>query len=280
MSKNLHEFHPAANLIYFILGFAAVFTADNIIFYLPVIAVLVTLNIMLDRAKALRSNLVFFIIIAGAVFVLNPLFSHRGAVILFYLFGNPVTLESVISGAQLALSLLCMFMLFAVFNLVINQDKFLYLFSRLAKQTAFVIMLALKFVPLLRHRITEISQISRSRRSNGSRGLRNIRERLQNGMKIILTLISWSLEDAIITAQSMRARGYGVELPKKRKRTFYFVYKFTIRDFMFIIFNILSFAAFLTFGNIIFFLCVFALPLIAEGLDYIKWSLYDIRNRV
>ena len=254
--------------------------AERIIFYLPVIAVLVMLNITLDKARTLKSNLIFFIIIAVAVFILNPLFSHRGAVILFYLFGNPVTLESVVSGAQLALSLLCMFMLFAAFNIVINQDKFLYLFSRFAKQTAFVIMLALRFVPLLRHRITEISQISRSRRNNGSKGLRNIRERMQNGMKIILTLISWSLEDAIITAQSMRARGYGVELHKKRKRTFYFVYKFTMRDFIFIILNILSFAAFLTFGSIIFFVCIFALPLIAEGLNYVKWSLYDIRNRV
>ena len=46
-------------------------------------------------------------------------------------------------------------------------------------------------------------------------------------MDLLNTLISWSLEDSIYTAQSMRARGYGV----KKKRSFYFNYTFTLRDF-------------------------------------------------
>lgn len=267
MFKN---FHPATNFIYFVLGFAAVFTAGSMIFYLPALIILIIFNIMLDRARRLKSNLIFFIIVAAAMFILNPLFSHRGQIILFYLFGNPVTLESVIMGLERALSLLCLLILFSAFNLIINQDKFLYLFSRFARQTAFVIMLSVRFLPLLRRRITEISHVSRLS------GVKGIRKRMENGMNIILTLITWSLEDAVTTAQSMRARGYGL----KNKRTFYFAYKFKPRDFIFISFEVILFAAFLFFGSIIFFMFLLALPIVLEIINYLKWGLYDARNRI
>jgi len=264
------KFHPAANLIYFIIGFAAIFLASGVILYISALIALVIFNIAADRARRLKSNLVFFIIIAAAMLVLNPLFDPRGLIILFYLFGNPVTLEAVISGLELALSLLCVLMLFTAFNIIISQDKFLYLFSRFARQTAFVIMLAVRFVPSLRRRTGEIAQLSR-----GSER-KSVKNKLKNGMNIILTLISWSLEDAVITAQSMRARGYGLT----NKRAFYFIYKFKPRDFIFIFFNIILFTAFVLFNNIIFFIFIFALPVFSEIINYLKWSIYDARNRV
>ena len=267
MFKN---FHPLTNLIYFIFAFAAIFMAGSIIFYALALIIFLILNITLDKAQRLKSNLVFFIIIAFFMLVLNPLFDQRGVKILFYLFGNPVTLESIITGAERALSLLCVLILFSSFNIIINQDKFLYLFSRFARQTAFVLMLAIRFVPALRRRISEISQVSRGTVN------KNIKKRLENGMNIILTLISWSLEDAVITAQSMRARGYGL----KDKRTFYFKYKFKARDFIFIFFNIIIFAAFALFNNILFFIFILAVPVIAEIINYFNWSIYDARNRV
>ena len=267
MFKN---FHPLTNLIYFILGFAAVFLAGNIIFYVSALAVLVIFNITLDKAHRLKKNLVFFIVIAFAMLILNPLFDQRGIIILFYMFGNPVTLESVAAGLERALSLLCVLVLFCSFNIVINQDKFLYLFSKFARQTAFVIMLAIRFVPALRRRVSEISQVSRTART------KSIIKKTENGMNIILTLISWSLEDAVITAQSMRARGYGL----KDKRTLYFKYKFKPRDFIFIFFNIILFAASALSNNIIFFIFIPALPVITEIINYFNWSIYDARNRV
>jgi len=273
MFKN---FHPAVNLIYFILGFAAVFLAGSIIFYISALFMLVIFNIISDRARRLKSNLIFFIMIAAAMLILTPLFDRRGIVILFYLFGNPVTFESIIAGLELALSLLCVLILFTAFNIIINQDKFLYLFSRFARQTAFVIMLAIRFVPALRRRIGEIAQVSRGFRAGDTHAVTRTRRKLESGMNIILTLISWSLEDAVITAQSMRARGYGLI----NKRTLYFIYKFKTCDFIFIFCNIILFTAFVLFNNIIFFIFIFALPVFPEIINYLKWSIYDARNRV
>jgi energy-coupling factor transport system permease protein len=267
MFKN---FHPITNLLYFILSLAAISVADSIIFFIAAFVILLIFNIILDRGQRLKSSFVFFIVIAVSIFILTPVMNPIGQVILFYLFRNPVTLESVILGAELSLSLMCVLVMFTAFNLIINQDKFLYLFSRFARQTAFVIMLAIRFVPALQRRIGEISQVSRISKP------KSVRKKLENGMNTILTLITWSLEDAVITAQSMRSRGYGL----KNKRAFYFIYKFKTRDFIFIFFNTALFAAFLIYANILFFICIIALPVFAEMINYVKWSLYDARNRV
>ncbi|MCL2775520.1 MAG: energy-coupling factor transporter transmembrane protein EcfT [Oscillospiraceae bacterium] len=298
------KFHPVTNLIYFISGIAAVCYVNNPVLFIFVLTVLILCNIILDRAKSLKSKLIFYIVIAAGISLLNPLFSHRGQIILFYMFGNPMTLESVVYGVKSGLSLMSVLIMFSMFNIIINPDKFLYLFSRFAKQTAFVIMLGLRFIPTLSRRITEISQVNVTHNNPGVK--LKLKQKISGAMNTLMTLIIWSLEDAVVTAQSMRSRGYGVKTRDNTniERTFYFAYKFKKRDALFIFADILIFAMFLmtntnyqiyptfsdkiinfadykSFANILFLIALLALPVIVQILNYIKWSLiYNADNRV
>ena len=299
MNKNSHEFskfHPVTNLIYFILGLISIFYIANPVIFVFAAVVLILYNIIADKAKSLKSNWVVYVLVMATVCVLNPLIVHRGQVILFYLFDNPITLESMIFGVKTALMLLSMFLMFHIFNIIINADKFLYLFSRFAKQTAFVTMLGLRFIPTLRRRITEISQVSQTSQASGK-----LSGKLNSASNTLMTLIIWSLEDAVVTAQSMRARGYGL---KNTERSFYFQYKFKKCDVFFILVNILFFALFLltksdfqiypTFsgefidykdikfiGNILCLAIQLALPIIVQIINHIKWSfIYHAHNRI
>ena len=319
INNEFSKYHPVTNLIYFILCFVSVFYINNpfVIFILLIVTVMN--NIISDKGKKLRSNAVFYIIISAAIFLVNPVFVNRGIIILFYMLGNPVTLESVVFGLKSALSLFTVLIMFNAFNIIINPEKFIYLFSRIFEQTAFVIMLGLRFIPTLRRRIAEISDISRvgtrhavSEQTIPSKFTRtrravSLQKKIKNAMNIILTLITWSLEDAVVTAQSMRSRGYGVNIKSKNGRTFYFIYKFTKRDALFIFFNITSFVLFLftfmrydvnfqiypTFSssvlifNFEFFInlgsliVLFSLPIIIEITNRIKWSfIYNADNRI
>jgi len=299
------KYHPATNLIYFVLAFIVVFYINNPFVLVILLFISVINNIILDKGKKLRSNAIFYVFIALMIFFINPIFgAQRGAVILFYAFGNPITLESVIYGLKTALSLVTLLVTFNAFNLVINSEKFIYLFSRAAAQTAFVIMLGLRFIPTLKKRTAEITDIGRAG-INFKRPRRNLKQKIQDSMNIITTLIVWSLEDAVVTAQSMRARGYGV----KTNRTFYFLFKFTKRDALFIIADIIFFGLFLfsfykydadfkiypefspqVFGsmasygffiNLFFLVVLFALPVITEIISLIKWSfIYNADNRI
>jgi energy-coupling factor transport system permease protein len=225
------------------------------------------------------------------------------------MFGNPVTFESVVFGLKSSLSLITILVMFSAFNIIINPEKFIYLFSRVAEQTSFVVMLGLRFIPTLKRRMSEISDIAKVSGLNNPVKKQSIfkiiKLKINESMNIIMTLITWSLEDAVITAQSMRSRGYGVNIKSQNGRTFYFIYKFTKRDLLFILFNATSFVLFLftfikyevdfkiypTFSslnfNYLFFINLIcltfqvALPILIEIINRIKWSfIYNADNRI
>src|SRR5690606_36308740 len=59
----------------------------------------------------------------------------------------------------------------------------------------------------------------------------SFKKKIQDGMKVLNILVTWSLEDSIQTARSMRARGYGVT----KDRSFYFNYKMDKMDWIVLI---------------------------------------------
>lgn len=55
-------------------------------------------SLMLVRKKAVLSDMGFYLPLFLLVAVTNPLFSHNGVTPLFFMNGNPVTLEAVVYG--------------------------------------------------------------------------------------------------------------------------------------------------------------------------------------
>lgn len=155
---------------------------------------------------------------------LNPLFNHRGGTILAYLpNGNPLTLESIIYGVAAAIMLITVIAWFSCFNAVITSDKFVYLFGRAIPALSLVLSMALHLVPRF---LTQIKIISNAQKCIG-RDVSNggIFQKAKHGIKILSIMVTWALENAIETADSMKGRGYG--LPG---RTAFSVFRFTGRD--------------------------------------------------
>jgi len=156
--------------------------------------------------------------------LINPLFSHQGVTILAYLpSGNPLTLESIIYGVFAAFLLITVIGWFSCFNAVMSSDKFVYLFGRLIPALSLILSMSLRFVP---HFTTQIKIISNAQKCVG-RDVSNggILKRAKHGIKILSVLVTWALENAIETADSMKSRGYG--LPG---RTAFSIYRFDKRD--------------------------------------------------
>ena len=168
----------------------------------------------------LLAGLVPLMLFAAA---LNPLFNHQGTTPIAYLGGNPITLEALQYGAALALMLVAVLLWFSCYNRVITSEKFFALFGRLIPAIALVTSMALRFVPRY---LRQLRRIAAAQRGLG-RGLRDgtARARLRSGFAILSILTSWAFESALDTADSMRARGYG--LPG---RSSYSPFTFTDRD--------------------------------------------------
>ncbi|MBR2020248.1 MAG: energy-coupling factor transporter transmembrane protein EcfT [Clostridia bacterium] len=177
---------------------------------------------VLRGARHLLKSLAYSIPVMLMLTLLNPIFVHRGTHILFFLNGNPVTLEAVAYGASSSLMLLSLFYWFQCFGIVITEEKLTYLFGRVSPRLALVLSMSLSLLPCLRRKFLEIDD---AQRALGVYGKGGYVDRLRAKLSSLSILLTWALESSVERARSMRARGYG--LPG---RTAYSLYRRTRRD--------------------------------------------------
>lgn len=215
--------HPVTLLLYYAGGI----TFGMLLFH-PLILTAgwmaaVVVNLHLDGGREWRRWTVPMAVGCLLIMLMNPILSHRGRTVLYYFGDMPITLESVVYGITLALSMLNLMTFFITYRLVMSEQKFLFLFSRVSPKAALVAMMAMGLVPRLRRRLNELMMIQRTRGITVMEG--SLAQRARNGTRIVGTLLSWTLEDALQTADSMQARGYGTG-----SRSGYLGFSFRTRD--------------------------------------------------
>jgi len=218
------EYHPLVNFLYFalVLAFSMVFMHPLCLAVSLLCAI--AYSVYLNRRKAVRFNLMYMLPVLILTAVINPLFNHAGATILGYFRnGNPLTLESILYGVAAAVMLVTVISWFSCFNTIITSDKFVYLFGRIIPAMSLILAMSLRLVPRFKAQAKVISNAQRCIGRDISAG--NIIKRARNGIKILSILVTWALENAIDTADSMKSRGYGI-----KGRTAFSIYHFDARD--------------------------------------------------
>ena len=104
-----------------------------------------------------------------------------------------------------------------------SSDKVVFLFGRIMPSLSLVISMALRFVP----RFSAQMKLVRNAQHTIGRDINEgtLFQKIRNAVKILSIMITWSLENAIETADSMKSRGHGL-----KGRTSYSLYKFDKRD--------------------------------------------------
>ena len=216
--------HPIVNFLYFflVIGFT-MFLMHPVSLGITLFCAILYSFVLKGKRKALKSmGVAVFVILFTAI--LNPLFSHYGVTVITYLpTGNPLTAESCYYGIAAGVMLSSVLLYFSCSNMVLTSDKFTYLFGRIIPKLSMVFSMILRFVPTLISRLKEISAVQKTLGRDISKG--GIIKRIKCGIKILSILITWSLENAIETADSMKSRGYGLS-----GRTSYTIFKLEKRD--------------------------------------------------
>lgn len=170
--------------------------------------------------KFLMGMIPLFIVLAA----INPLFNTSGNTVLFtYLGARPYTLEALFYGIAIAAMFVSILTWFACYNAVMTSDKFLYMFGRAAPSVSLVLSMILRLIPSFQRKASQIAGARKCIGKAGEAGTR--REKIENGMTVMSTLTTWALEGGIVTADSMRSRGYG-----SGRRTSFAIYRFDKRD--------------------------------------------------
>lgn len=216
-------YHPIVNLMYFIctIGYALAFTNPVCLGISFIIAF--TYSVMLRGGEGARTNIKYMIPLVLLTALLNPAFSHQGITILAYLpSGNPLTLESLMYGIAAAFTLVTVICWFSCFNAVMTSDKMVYLFGKAAPVLSMILSMTLRFIPDI---MAQFKKVYNAQKAMGYTENGKYFVRIRTGCHVLSAVVTWALEKALITADSMRSRGYG--LPG---RTAYSLFRFRKSD--------------------------------------------------
>ena len=214
-------YHPVINFAYF----TAVIVFAVILFH-PLagaisLAGACSYALMLNGKKAARFMAGIPLVVMLLVLILNPLFVHKGVSVLFMIGDIQFTKEAVVYGASSALMTGAVIMWFYCYGLVMTSDRFMAVFGRIAPASSLVFSMVLRFLPRFTDQASRIDEAQRGllveaalddgdKTAGGTKRGTAKKDRVKRTVGQVSMLTTWALENSIETADSMRARGYGL----------------------------------------------------------------------
>lgn len=206
--------------------------------------------LMLNGKKAARFMAGIPLVVMLLVLILNPLFVHKGVSVLFMIGDIQFTKEAVVYGASSALMTGAVIMWFYCYGLVMTSDRFMAVFGRIAPASSLVFSMVLRFLPRFTDQASRIDEAQRGllvaaaetahdpgadigmgqvaspgadpgagsgetpddgdKTAGGTKRGTAKKDRVKRTVGQVSMLTTWALENSIETADSMRARGYGL----------------------------------------------------------------------
>ena len=242
-------FHPAVNLCFFAAAIGLTMFLMHPVFLTISVVCAIGYLIRLQGGRGVVRQVGYLLPVLLFMAALTSLFNQDGVTVLFYLPGeDPVTLEAVCFGFCSAGMMGASILWFNCCNVVFTTDKIIYLFGRIIPSLSLLISMTLRFVPRFKDYLQTTMQVQEAMEPPKTR-----LDTLKQALTAFSATVSWAMEQSIVTADSMKSRGYG-----SAGRTAYAIYRFESRDGL-----ILLFLAALCAGTI--------LPWVLGG---VQWSFY------
>ena len=239
MRGGLQAIHPAVSLLYFtaVIVFA-MFLMNPVCLTLSLLCSAATAVVLNGRKTVLFALKVIWPLALLAI-VVNPFVNHRGVTVLGYLpWNNPLTLESILFGVASAVMLSSTVLWFSSFHTVMTSDKLVFLFGKTLPALGLMLSMSLRFVPKFNAELREVRNAQRLLFPEKS----GLIPRIKSAVRVLSVMISRALEDSLETADSMKARGYGL-----KGRTAYSRYRMTGQDWFLLSVTIVLTAAIAVF---------------------------------
>ena len=266
----LTSIHPGVYLLYYFIMVLFAFIFSDPYFVVTFLVLLLVLIALQGVSSELKNILKFYIPLSILILILNPLLNRTGAHKIYLWSNFFVTYEAIAYGVLMTLALLIVILVFSSYNRSVSYQEMLYIFSKKLPIISMIIVMALRFIPLINSRAIEVQKLNNlknngiememdsdeSNDSDDSNSLdldqfnsnintdydSKIVNKLKSNKRVAAIIkeaktlgkimgitVSWSLEESMFTAKSMKARGYNAT-----ERTSYLSYKFGNADYAFI----------------------------------------------
>ena len=214
-------YHPAVNLCYFaaVIGMT-MFLMHPVFLPISILCASAYL-IWLQGGRGMLRQVGYLLPVLLFTAALTSLFNHDGDTVLFNLpGGDPLTLEAVCFGFCSAIMMGASIIWFNCCNAIFTTDKIIYLFGRVIPSLSLLISMTLRFVPRFKDFLLHTWQVQRAMKPPKGK-----RDALKQALTAFSATVSWAMEQSIVTADSMKSRGYGAS-----GRTTFAIYRFERRD--------------------------------------------------
>ena len=216
-------FHPAVNLAFFVAALGMTMFIQQPVYLLISFVSGCAYLLYLQGKKGMLLQVGYLVPILIMMAIMNPMFNHEGVTVLWYLPNdNPITLEAICFGLASAVMMGASIVWFNCCNTVFTSDKIIYLFGRVIPALSLLISMTLRFVPRFKNFLQDVLRTQKAMHKP-----ENAKEKLQQALAAFSATVSWAMEQSIVSADSMKSRGYGMG-----GRTAFSIYLFEKRDGM------------------------------------------------
>ena len=270
----LTSIHPGVYLLYYFIMVLFAFIFSDPYFVVTFLILILILIALQGVSSELKNIMKLFLPLSILIMILNPLLNRTGAHKIYLWPNFFITFEAIAYGILMSLALLIVILVFSSYNKSVSYQEMLYIFSKKLPIISMIIVMALRFIPLINSRAIEVQKLNRLK-SNGlefdddendgfedsnkieldefnsnintdydskfisklksNKRVAAIIKEAKNLGKIMGITVSWSLEESMFTAKSMKARGYHAT-----ERTSYLSYKFGNADYAFLVLIIIT----------------------------------------
>lgn len=217
-----NEYHPITIMFYFISVIIVTMITMNPTILICSFLGAMFMNILCENVKKTIKKAIYGMLVVLFVGLINPVFVHEGKTVLIYVNDKAITFEAIIYGFVSGLMLVTVFIWSSSINKVMSTDKYIYLTSHFFVNIGLVLSMTFRMIPLL---LRQYQKIDEAQRVVGLYAGRKKMDLIREKINVFSITISWALENAMITSDSMKARGYG-----KSKRTHFHLYKIKQKD--------------------------------------------------
>ncbi len=271
----LDRLQPIIIFVYFVLVIGISMFSTNI--YLLISSLICSsLLLFLMQKKYIIKNIIFIICATILITVINMIINSNGDTVLFTILKRPFTFESFMFGLKLSLLFSSVINWFKCYNFIFTVDKFTYLFGNFIPSISLLLCMVIRLVPMYNIKTKQILLVSKCV-NKGIEKHNSKKENMKKGVLILNTIMTYSLEKSIITADSMKSRGYGLA-----NKTMYAIYKITVKDVVFLMMIVLLFILILILSTnvmlgVILSIVLFISPSLYIMIEVIKWNIIKLK---
>lgn len=218
----LSKYNPIVILLYFISNILITMLTKNPVFIMISFVSVIIYALVLKFPNKVYKQVILIIVLILISALTNPLFNKMGDTIVLQIGKTKFSFEAIFYGFVAALMIIAIIIWFRNYNLVMSSDKFLYLFSKYFPNISLIISMILKLIPDM---LKKIKDLDDAQKVIGIYAKKGFFKKIKNKFLILGSLFSWTIEHALISAESMKARGYGLS-----GKTHYKAFKFKFRD--------------------------------------------------